>query len=88
MRGAKNEKVKKIIAGLGIMMIIGASSLSIEVFADEMARKLSAEEELLIEPRADEIGWEYKTVGNKVYRRMYNYTKKEWIGEWEFVGYV
>ena len=76
------KKVKKIIAGLGIMMIIGASSLSIEVFADEMARKLSAEEELLIEPR------EYKTVGNKVYRRMYNYTKKEWIGEWEFVGYV
>ena len=52
------KKVKKIIAGLGIMMIIGASSLSIEVFADEMARKLSAEEELLIEPRADEIGWE------------------------------
>ena len=42
------KKVKKIIAGLGIMMIIGASSLSIEVFADEMARKLSAEEELLI----------------------------------------
>lgn len=70
------KKVKKIIAGLGIMMIIGASSLSIKVFADEMARKLSAEEELLIEPRADEIGWEYKTVGNKVYRRMYNYTKK------------
>ncbi|WP_394525938.1 hypothetical protein [Lacrimispora sp. JR3] len=29
------------------------------------------------------IGWRYKSVNGKVYRRQYNYSREKWIGEWE-----
>jgi hypothetical protein len=29
------------------------------------------------------IGWRYKSVDGKVYRRQYNYSREKWIGEWE-----
>lgn len=32
--------------------------------------------------RADTIGWKYKSVNGKCYKRLYNYTRQEWIGEW------
>ncbi len=34
-------------------------------------------------PRAQAIGWRYKTENGKVYRRQYNYSRQKWIGEWE-----
>lgn len=39
-----------------------------------------------ITPRADDIGWQYKTINGKLYRRLYNYTKNVWISDWELVG--
>lgn len=38
-----------------------------------------------IQPKADIIGWRYKTIDNKLYRRQYNYTKQMWIGNWELL---
>lgn len=35
-----------------------------------------------IQPKADIIGWRYKTIDNKLYRRQYNYTKQMWIGNY------
>lgn len=29
------------------------------------------------------IGWRYKSVDGKVYRRQYNYSREKWIGAWE-----
>ena len=37
----------------------------------------------LITPFSDVIGWRYKKVNEKLYRRLYNYSKEKWIGEWE-----
>lgn len=34
-------------------------------------------------PLSDIIGWRYKTENGQVYRRQYNYSKQQWIGEWE-----
>lgn len=28
------------------------------------------------------IDWKYKSVSGKYYKRLYNYTRQEWIGEW------
>lgn len=33
-------------------------------------------------PLADSIGWRYKTINGKLYKRLYNYTKKKWVGDW------
>lgn len=38
---------------------------------------------LSAEPFAQVIGWRYKTEDGKLYRRQYNYSRQEWIGEWE-----
>ena len=40
---------------------------------------------LTIEPRADIIGWRYKTENGRVYKRLFNYSKDEWIGDWILV---
>lgn len=32
--------------------------------------------------RADDIGWRYKMIDGKMYKRLYNYTDHKWIGEW------
>ncbi|MDC7291835.1 hypothetical protein NXH76_29140 [Blautia schinkii] len=39
-----------------------------------------------IQPRAEIIGWRYKVVNNVLYKRQYNYTRQQWIGEWERCG--
>ncbi len=36
-------------------------------------------------PMSDVIVWRIKVVKNKTYRRRYNVTKKQWIGDWELV---
>lgn len=39
--------------------------------------------EYIAVPFADIIGWRYKAVDEKMYRRQYNYSRQQWIGEWE-----
>ncbi len=35
-----------------------------------------------IQPRAAIIEWVYKEVDGKIYRRLYNFQTKEYIGDW------
>ena len=35
-----------------------------------------------IETYADKIGWKYKIINGELYKRQYNYTTGEWIGDW------
>lgn len=37
-------------------------------------------------PLSDVIVWKYKTIGNGLYRRKYNVTTKQYIGEWELMS--
>ena len=38
-----------------------------------------------IAPLSDGISWRYKTEGGKLYKRLYNYTKNRWVGNWILV---
>lgn len=38
-----------------------------------------------VEERADAYEWRYKVVNGKLYRRLFNLTKVEWVGDWELV---
>lgn len=33
-------------------------------------------------PLSDDIRWKFKTVDGKTYKRLYNYSKNKWIGDW------
>lgn len=35
-----------------------------------------------ITPYSDNIQWRYKSINGVLYKRLYNYTRKQWIGEW------
>lgn len=35
---------------------------------------------------SNNIGWRFKTVNGKTYKRLYNYSKNKWIGDWILVS--
>ncbi len=41
-----------------------------------------ASESSSISARADRIEWRYSTRNGVVYKRLYNYSKNIWIGDW------
>lgn len=77
----KTKQFKKNIAKiLLITSIVACSNL---VKADVSVKAMSSNHETRIEPCADEIRYRYKIIDGKVYRRLFNYSKNEWIGQWE-----
>ena len=56
---------------------ISADSSNLEV------RNFVAEE---IGTMSAKIRWVYKTVDGKTYKRLYNYSTSEWIGDWILVS--
>ncbi len=34
------------------------------------------------QPQSNAIKWRYKRKKGKLYKRLYNYTRKKWIGKW------
>ena len=36
-----------------------------------------------VSPCADITEWHYTVINGKTYRRLYNLTKRKWIGDWE-----
>lgn len=40
-------------------------------------------ETVTVSPRADQIEWVYKVVDEVLYRRKYNFTRGEWVGDWQ-----
>lgn len=39
-----------------------------------------------VSPLSDIIKWRYKAVNGKLYKRLYNYSKGKWIGDWILVS--
>ena len=67
------------------MKIINAICLSI-VCSFSFIQPVFAQENISqIETRYDDIGWKYKNIDGKLYKRLYNYTKEQWIGDWILV---
>ena len=67
------------------MKIINAICLS-KVCSFSFIQPVFAQENISqIEPRSDVIGWKYKNIDGKLYKRLYNYTKEQWIGDWILV---
>lgn len=79
-----------------LLVCIGTSLLSVDAFATtENSMKTTVPTKIVqvtknplssqqtADTYSDIIGWRYKSVDNKVYRRQYNYSKQKWIGAWE-----
>lgn len=67
---------KRVLVGL-IVGIIGVSSFPLVSSAEE-----APQTEPQISARANIIGWRFKNINGKAYKRQYDYTAAKWLGEW------
>lgn len=73
---------KKIATLLGIACL-GMSALFCPVTSITAEAALPPGE--TVEPNADIISYRFKEENGKLYRRLFNYTTNEWLGQWEYV---
>ncbi len=78
---------RKMLMGFSALamsfMLMG--TYNITAFASE-GLVAECKEDNGITPHSDIIEYRYKVEGTKMYRRLYNYSKECWVGEWEFIG--
>lgn len=71
------KRIRRILLTGMVAFVFGSTIPVVSISA--------ASQTILNEPRADIIEWRYKVENGKMYRRQYNYSKQEWIGDWEYV---
>lgn len=79
------KKTSKLIAYLGML------SVALSVFlcpTDSIAAQAAAPRADVVMPCSDNIDYCFYIVGNKIYKQLYNYTKKVWVGDPIYVGEV
>lgn len=79
---------KKLLIILAVISILSPTTVYAGeecTTASSIPSAISANNISSIMPLSDVIVWKIKVVGGKTYRRRYNSTKKQWIGEWELV---
>lgn len=71
--------VASFIVVIGIGLNVQASNMQIT------EQSIQVENQSENSTRAEIIDWRYKIVNGVLYRRLFNYTRNEWIGNWEKV---
>lgn len=78
------KKIKKITAALFLTLSLGATPLL--TYAEELsaaAPSIESSTMSIISPYKDDIRWVYKFSNGKIYRRLFNYSTGQWVGDWE-----
>lgn len=73
----RRNKMKKICVAFIFAVII---LFEMPNSAGEVEAAASTGESVV--PCSDKIGWKHKIINKKLYKRLYNYTKECWIGDW------
>lgn len=82
----KHKRVTKKLAALA-----GALCLSLTIFVSPIVSTpvhAAPPQNDAATPLSHYIEYRYKIEGTHLYRRLYNYTTANWIGEWEYIGEV
>ena len=59
-------------------MVLGSSNL-VQASSDQME---NTAQETIIDSRKDDIRYVYEVRDGKLYKRLYNYSKDKWVGDW------
>ena len=79
-------KRKKIIQKL--VLFIGTASLALMAFLCPVATlstQAASSAETIARPWKHDIRYVFKIEDGKMYKRLYNFTTLEWIGDWIYV---
>lgn len=77
------KKASKLLLTLGALC--AAFALSLCPAAGITAQAAAHDPAGAIMPYADNIGYCYLRFENRLYKRLYNYTTRTWIGDWILV---
>lgn len=69
-----------IVCSLALLLLLPVSAKPVQ--AASITPQTTATEGETIQPRAPIIRWILKEIDGKMYRRLYNYSTEEWIGDW------
>lgn len=53
--------------------------------ASALPAQAAVSQEETVMPMRDAISWMYRVENNKLYRRLFNYSTNNWIGDWMYV---
>ncbi len=82
-------KLKSLCAAAIVSCAVSLSLPAGAVPASEPAALLTGSArsvENSVSPQSDQLIWIYNTVNGKNYRRLYNLSTKEWVGDWIYIG--
>lgn len=71
-----------------LALLIGTACLALMAFIcpiSTISAQASTSRETTVQPRQDDIEYVYKIENGKLYKRLYNYSTLEWIGDWIYV---
>lgn len=78
----QKKKVSKAV------VLLGAAGMALSLFfspaAGLPARAADSGEEL-IQPYRDDIQYRFAIMDGKIYKRLFNYSTSNWIGDWIYV---
>lgn len=77
---------KKIISTAATLSLVASILLPPQIVSAASPITSICSSDTAISPLADKIEWVYYTAEDgKIYKRLYNYSTREWIGEWIYV---
>ena len=77
----KRRKISKLVG------LLGAACLSLGAFVCPAATLTTqAAAPSVAQPQSDIIEWRLKIENGKMYKRLYNYSTCEYIGDWILIG--
>lgn len=78
-------RMKVLLATLGVSLAVCFLQPAPTVMASEQSSTIT-QSGTSIEPLSHNLRWIYKIENGKVYKRLYNASTRDWIGDWIYVG--
>lgn len=80
-------KIKKMLLTLGLVLPLAAMPQQSVLAASASMLQAPPTESSggTVSPQSDVKIWRYKEENGKIYKRLYNSSRLEWIGEWIYV---
>ncbi len=79
----KNKRITNpaIIHIIALCIILNIPAI-VSSYTDMICNNFFVSTTTEISPKANDIVWKFKLVNGVLYKRQYDYTRNQWIGDW------
>ncbi len=74
-------KYNKILLLASAIFLSVSITPSLNISAKEKVSSISDQSQICV-PFSENIDWRYKFIDGKLYKRLYNYSMSQWVGDW------